>query len=188
MHRFLRLLILATALPQTLLAADPFSYIDLAYSQQNTDYGQYTDSSSATVKASLSFLKYGHFRGRYHDGNVRLPPNVQQESWATYGLGFHYPLSNKLWLYTGVDHSELKLKTRTERGSYPHIGARYQLNARWQFALEAGESEVVFEDTTFLLETVYQFHPAVGISATLRDYDDLDLTEYEVGIRWFFAH
>lgn len=169
--------------------ADDFSYVDLAYSQQNTDYDGFGDSSSATVKASASLFTYAHLRARYHDGNVKFPTSARQESWTAYGIGAHYPVTLDLTLYLGADHNELKLESRpTERGWYPHIGLRYRLNTQWQFALEAGESEVIFDDTTFLFETVYRILPALGVSATLRDYDDLDLTEYEVGLRWFFRH
>ncbi|MBB3047147.1 hypothetical protein FHR99_001383 [Litorivivens lipolytica] len=170
-------------------ASEPFDYIDLAYSQQNTDWHNYTDSSSATVKTGVSAGDYVQFRARYHDGNVQMPPNVQQETWTAYGVGFRYPVSESLWLYIGGDHNELELRNRpTERGWYNYVGARYQATPQWQFALEAGETDVVFRDTTFVVETVYNFHSSLGLSATLRDYDDLDLTEYEIGLRWFFRN
>ncbi len=187
MKKALTILFSLTLLGSGTSIADNFDYLDIAYSQQNTDWEDFTDSSSTTIKASVSLLTYTHVRARYHDGNVRFPTNARQETWTAYGIGAHYPVTPGLNLYIGADHNELELENRpTERGWYPHIGARYQANDQWQFALEVGESDVIFEDTTFFVETVYNILPALGLSATLRDYDDLDLTEYEVGVRWFF--
>jgi hypothetical protein len=173
------------------IADKHFDYADLAYSRQNTDWHNFGDSEATTLKASVSFLKYLHLRGRYNNGGVQLPArNARQDSWSVIGLGAHYPVNDALSVYIGNDHNELKLQhgLPTERGWYPHIGARYSPSDKWQFALEAGEVDVLFRDTTFLVETVYSFHPSFGLSATLRDYDDLDLTEYEIGLRWFFRN
>ena len=160
MHTLYRIALAAPLLLSPLAqASNTFDYVDIGYSRQNTDYSGFSDSSSGTVKASVSAFKWFHARGRYHAGNVRLPEeNAQQESWSVIGLGVHYPF----------------------------IGLRHEFNEKWQIGLELGEFDVLFRDTASLIEGIYKVTPQVGLSATLRDYDDLDLTEYEVGVRWFF--
>jgi hypothetical protein len=169
-------------------ASETFDYVDIGYSLQNTDYSGFGDSSSGTLKASASAFGWIHARGRYHAGNVRLPEkNAQQESWSVLGLGVHYPLNAQTAIFLGSDHNELELQNgSTERGWYHHIGLRHEFNDKWQIGLEIGESDVLFRDTASLIEAIYKVTQQVGLSATLRDYDDLDLTEYEVGVRWFF--
>lgn len=169
-------------------ASNVFDYVDLAYSKQNTDFGGFGDSSSGTLKASASAFGWLHARARYNAGNVRLPArNTQQDSWTVFGLGAHYPLSTQTAIFLGSDHNELELQNgTTERGWYHHIGVRHEFGDDWQLGFEIGESDVLFSDTTFLLEAVYKIHRQIGLSATIRDYDDLDLTEYEIGVRWFY--
>ncbi|MFT5032439.1 MAG: hypothetical protein ACI9OO_000369 [Bacteroidia bacterium] len=180
---------LATALSLCTIAqaTEVFDYVDVAYSKQNTDFAGFGDSSAATLKASISAVDWLHIRARYNAGNVHLPASNRQDSWAALGLGLHYALSDKTAIFIGSDQNELKLESgRTERGLYHHIGVRHEFNSQWQVGFEIGESDVLFRDTTFLVETVYKIHPQIGLSATLRDYDDLDLTEYELGVRWFY--
>ncbi len=182
-------LVLAAALSLGSLchATEVFDYADIAYSKQNTDWAGFGDSDTVTLKASTSVFGWLHARIRYNAGNVKLPPNVQQDSWTAAGLGLHYPLGADTSIYIGSDHDEFEIKKGpTERGWYHHIGLRHEFDNQWQVALEAGESDVLFRDTTFVVEAVYKLHRQIGLSATLRDYDDLDLTEYEIGVRWFY--
>ena len=186
-HLHLILFITTALLSSTSHSTQAFDYADIAYSKQNTDYGGFGDSSAATLKASISALNWFHARARHHAGNVHLPPSHRQDSWTALGLGAHYPLSKQTTIFLGSDHNELKLESgRTERGWYHHIGIRHEFNNDWQLGFEVGESDVLFRDTTFAIETVYKVARQLGLSATLRDYDDLDLTEYEIGIRWFY--
>ncbi|HCS26692.1 MAG TPA: hypothetical protein DIW43_04530 [Spongiibacteraceae bacterium] len=187
-HFHVLLLAAITVLSSASHSTEVFDYADIAYSRQNTDFAGFGDSSSGTLKASVSALDRLHARARYNAGNVKLPANnAQQDSWTVLGLGAHYPLSNQTAIFLGSDHNELELQNgSTERGWYHHIGVRHEFSGGWQLGFEIGESDVLFRDTTFLIETVYKVARQIGVSATVRDYDDLDLTEYEVGLRWFF--
>ena len=188
MHFSFRLFVVAFfSLGSLCQATEVFDYVDIAYSKQNTDFAGFGDSRASTLKASISAFDWLHVRGRYHAGNVHLPPANRQDSWSVLGLGLHYFLGDKTAIFIGSDQNELKLESgRTERGLYHHVGLRHEFNDQWHVGFEIGESDVVFRDTTFLVETVYKIHPQIGLSATLRDYDDLDLTEYELGVRWFY--
>lgn len=187
MHRFFFLAAALLAVSAA-FADKQFDYLEAALSTQNTDWDGYGDSTAGTVKGGLEFLDYLHVRGRHHDGNVKLPNGLQQETWTAYGLGLHYPLSGRTSVFIGADHNEVEMKNDrpSERGWYYHIGVRHDVTENWQLSLEAGEIDLIFRDATFEVNTVYSLFETVGLSATLRDYNDLDLTEYELGLRWFF--
>ncbi|WP_417214805.1 hypothetical protein [Alcanivorax sp.] len=147
MHTLYRIALAAPRLLSPLAqASNTFDYVDIGYSRQNTDYSGFGDSSSCTVKASVSAFKWFHARGRYHAGNVRLPEeNAQQESWSVIGLGVHYPFNAKTSIFAGSDHNKLELQNgSTERGWYHHIGLRHEFNDKWQIGLKSANPMCYF--------------------------------------------
>lgn len=187
---YLILLVISALLSPLAHTSEVFDYADIAYSHQNTDYDGFNDSKTSTFKASASVFQWLHARARYNAGDVEMPGlkgDVQQESWAVLGVGVHSLLSDQTAIFLGLEQNQLKLQNGiTETGLYYHLGFKHQFNISWQISFEVGESEASFRDTTLAFEAIYKVARQFGLSATLRDYDDLDLTEYELGLRWFF--
>ncbi len=185
------------ALPLCLLAACTsfkaaadarhYSYVELAYAYQSTDWGPYAEESNMTFLASAEAFDYLHIHARYNNGDTYLPRGVIQDGWWTYGLGGHYYLNSRTSLLIGADRHELQSQSGrpNQRGWEYKIGVRHDINQQWRLTLEAGDHNVVVDDdTTFIFETLYQPRPKLGFVFRVRDYDKLDLSSYEIGARW----
>lgn len=165
-----------------------YGYLEFGLSRQNTDFADFDDSTAGTVLVGVPVTPYVHFTGRLHEGNVHLPRGLVQERWWTYGAGLHHYFTRRTSAYIGAEHNELETDGRhpTQRGWEYHIGVRHDLTDRIRLLLQVGENDTVFADTTFTVEGLYQLPFNLAASARIRDYDDLDLTEYELGLRWQF--
>lgn len=169
------------------LAGNHYNYIEAAIAYQSTDWGPYEEETNLTFLASTEFFKIFHLHGRYNNGDTKLPASVQQDSWWTGGIGAHHYLSSATSILAEVDFHEIKPKgTRPdEHGKEYKIGVRHDINTRWRLTLAAGFHDVVVdEDSTFIFETIYSPMKELGLSFRVRDYDKLDLSSYEFGLRY----
>ncbi len=193
---FPRLLALAIILPAASATAantlDPqqhYNYLELAYAYQSTDWQNFDDDEGYTFLASAAIHKYIHVHTRYNSAETFLPEGVRQDGWWTYGIGGHYYLTPNTSLLIGADRHEMESQSNApnQRGWEYKIGIRHDFNEQWRATLEAGEHDlVVGSDATFTVEGLYQATEAWSVSLRLRDYDKLDLTSYELGLRWSF--
>ncbi len=166
-----------------------YSYLEVAYAYQSTDWGPYAEESNATFLASAEAWEFLHVHARYNNGDTKMPNSVVQDGWWTYGIGGHYYLSDRTSLLIGADRHELHSQSHRpdQRGWEYKIGVRHDINSQWRLTLEAGDHNVVVDDdTTFIFETLYHPRPALGFSFRVRDYDKLDLSSYEFGLRWSY--
>ncbi|USA44345.1 porin family protein [Spongiibacter taiwanensis] len=169
-----------------------YNYLEAAYAYQSTDWGPFEEEHNVTLLASASIHEYIHVHARYNNGDTRLPKGKRQDGWLTYGIGFHYYLSGATSVFFGFDKHELDgyggrpSETDEDGGEYK-VGIRHDLNDQWRLTLEAGEHDLIVEDdTTFIVEALYQPFDSVGFTFRVRDYDELDLSSYELGVRWSF--
>lgn len=166
-----------------------YNYLELAYAYQSTDWQNFDDDEGYTFLASAAIHKYIHVHTRYNSAETFLPAGVQQDGWWTYGIGGHYYLTPSTSLLIGADRHEMESQSNApnQRGWEYKIGIRHDFNEQWRATLEAGEHDlVVGSDATFIVEGLYQPADNVGVSLRLRDYDKLDLTSYELGLRWSY--
>lgn len=169
-----------------------YNYLEAAYAYQSTDWGPFEEENNMTLLASAAISEFIHLHARYNDGDTYLPKGNRQDGWLTYGIGFHYYLSGATSVFFGYDQHELKGYGDTPRqkdqdGGEYKFGIRHDLNDEWRLTLEAGEHDLIVEnDTTFIVEALYQPFNSVGFTFRVRDYDELDLSSYELGVRWSF--
>lgn len=169
--------------------ANQYRYLEAAVAYQSTDWGPFSEETNATFLASIDFLKYVHAHARYNNGDTHLPKGYQQDGWLTYGIGAHYFISPNTSLLVTADRHELgsNNKKPDETAREYRVGIRNDLNAQWRLTLEAGEHDlIVGSDTTFIFETIYSYNEHLGGSFRVRDYDELDLSSYELGFRYSF--
>ncbi len=176
-----------SALPAT---AQPghYGYVEASFSRQNTDWTDFGDDDSKTFLASAALGRYVHVNARYNDGNVNLPRGLREDGWWAYGGGLHHYLSPRTSVLIGAERHEMETlnDTPTQRGWEYHVGIRHDFSKHFRANLLVGENDVIFKDTTFTVEGLLQLPYNLAASARIRDYDDLDLTEYELGLRWQF--
>lgn len=176
----------------TLDVPQHYNYLEASYAYQSTDWGPYEEENNTTFLASAAIFEYAHVHARYNNGDTSFPKSVRQDGWLTYGIGFHYYTSAATSFFIGYDKHELKAHQSSRRpdqdGNEWKAGVRHDINDQWRVTLEAGEHDLVVEDdTTFIVEALYQpFTNDVGFTFRVRDYDELDLSSYELGVRWSF--
>lgn len=166
-----------------------YNYVEFAYAYQSTDWRNFDDDEGYTFLASAAIHQYIHVHTRYNSAETFLPKGVRQDGWWTYGIGGHYYIAPSTSLLIGVDRHELESQSRApnQQGWEYKVGIRHDFNDQWRATLEAGRHDlIVSSDATFIVEGLYQPVESVGISLRLRDYDKLDLTSYELGVRWSF--
>lgn len=166
-----------------------YRYVEAAYAYQSTDWGPYAEENTITALASVDAGEFFHAHLRYNEGDTFMPRGVQQKNWWTYGLGVHWFITEKTSLLAGVDRHELESQSNrpNQRGWEYKIGVRHTLSENWHFTLEAGEINfIVDDDTTFIVEAVRSFQRGLAATFRVRDYDKLDLSSYELGLRWQF--
>lgn len=169
------------------LGSNHYNYLETAIAYQSTDWGPYEEETNLTLLASTELFKVLHLHGRYNNGDTKLPRSVQQDSWWTIGIGAHHYLSAATSVLAEIDFHEIKPKGNRpdEHGKEYKIGIRHDVNSRWRLTLAAGiHDAVVDHDSTFIFETIYSPLPQLGLSFRVRDYDKLDLSSYEFGLRY----
>lgn len=169
--------------------ANQYRYVEAAVAYQSTDWGPFSEETNMTFLASTDFLQYLHAHARYNNGDTKLPKGYQQDGWLTYGIGVHYFIGPNTSLLITADRHELASKNKKpdQDAKEFRAGIRHDLNSHWRLTLEAGEHDlIVGSDTTFIFETVYSYNEHLGGSFRVRDYDELDLSSYELGFRYSF--
>lgn len=188
---------LLSALPLVALASTAHSlppqshyrYLEAAFAYQSTDWGPYEEEKNLTLLGSAALFKYFHIHARYNNGDTYFPKGVRQKSWLTYGVGAHYYISPRTSVFVGVDQHEMESQSRRPdpEGDEYKIGIRHDLSPNWRLTLEAGEHDLIIEnDSTFIAEAIYRPRPDLGLTFRVRDYDELDLSSYELGLRWIY--
>ncbi len=170
-------------------SARQYNYLAAALAYQSTDWGPYPEETNATFLASAALSRFVHVHARYNNGNTYLPSYVKQQYWLTYGIGLHYYLTPSTSILIGYDEHRVKTANSrpNQRGDEAKVGIRHDLNAHWRLTLEAGEHDlVVDDDTTFITEVIYHPRDNLGFDFRVRDYDKLDLSSYEFGVRWSY--
>ncbi|CAA0092595.1 Uncharacterised protein [Zhongshania aliphaticivorans] len=168
--------------------SNQYRYLEASVAYQSTDWGPFSEETNATFLASVDFLQYVHMHARYNNGETRLPKGFQQDGWLTYGIGAHYFIAPNTSLLITVDRHDMTSKNAKpdQTASEYRAGIRHDFNDHWRLTFEAGEHDLIVKDTTFIIEGIYSHNDHLGVSLRVRDYDKLDLSSYELGVRYSF--
>ena len=173
----------------TALAADglSYSYVQAAYEKGDLDSAG-VKLSGLSVAGSAAFGENLFGFISYADGSksgVHLKP-------LTAGVGFHYGLTDSMDLVTGASFENLKvsasgLGSTSESGWGLGVGLR---GAVGMAELQAGVKYVDIgdfgNDTVFSVGGRYNFTEMFSAGLDISKWDDLDLTQFSLSLRYSF--
>jgi hypothetical protein len=175
-----------------------FKFLEIAYADQNPDFANLPNEEATVLLGNIELDTHVFFSFRYQDGSGQLPIQQKTDKWYSYGIGFNQYITENLAAYIGYEHNVVKGsgKFKSINGPQYNLGLRYTLND-WFFGLELGYNDV-FEnkyasgphsldgDIIATYEAGYTFYNNFAVVLRIRDTADIDLTSYEVGLRYIY--
>lgn len=181
---------------QTNAADSQFKFLEYSYADQNPDFGPFENEKANVLLGNIEIDTHVFLSFRYQDGSGQLPINQETDKWYSYGIGFNQYITKNLAAYVSYEQNKVEGSGQFDSISGPqyNIGLRYTLND-WYFGLELGYNDVF--DNKYVVgshsidgeiiatyEAAYSFYNNFAVVLRIRDTADLDLTSYEVGLRY----
>ena len=197
MTTFFRSLLLVTLAFAPLAQADSqFKFVELAYADQNPDFQDFDNEDATVFIGNFELHKYLFASIRYQDGSAPLPVPQETDEWYSYGIGAKRELATNFWGYLSLERNVLKGDgaDKEEKGMQKNIGFRYT-PGKWRLGLELGVINVfndekarngdsLDDEIIATYEAGYNVWEGLVLMLRIRDTGDLDMTSYEVGLRW----
>jgi len=169
----------------TALAADGLSYSYVQAGYERGDWNLYDVTLSGfSVAGSAAFGENFFGFASYADGSksgAHLKP-------LSAGVGYHYGLGTSLDLVTGASFESLKVTgASSESGWGLGLGLRGVVgNAELQGGVKYVDIGDFGNDTAFNIGGRYNFTEMVSAGLDITKWDDLDLTQFSLTLRYSF--
>ncbi len=192
MTRWLAVLLLLPAASLQAAETDFFQYAEIAYAFHNPDDNSRPDREGLTLIGELPLGEQFHIFGRYTEGDGVRVSNHTLDDWYTAGIGWHHEVNLNTALFLRLSYDQAEGQRPGGGGSFSegglgyHAGIRAAMADRWLLSLQFGEIDTLIKDYQLVGEAGYAFSDSLSAQLRIRDYDDLDLTTYEIGFRFRF--